>query len=258
MGGGYCKEERKAEESLGPGNGRRKLKQTWKQDPGCSKQEMLRAYQIHSTEVTITNSIWLRQKKKKKKADHLWHATYGKRSLYIGKILVRDKKRKRALGFERKTIRSSRTAQEVLEEESISSSKSVSVKAQREKGPWLPIHKWLMDGTGGLLSQIWARHWKGYRCVQRSIHSLQSFHSRAAEGKLTHTIPLTLNTVPITWEQKFKEERNQKERLKEESSQAKTWEVVRILIVCWEQKKEHRGVEKKHDLCSARQKGHIG
>lgn len=197
-------------------------------------------------------------KKKKKKADHLWHATYGKRSLYIGKILVRDKKRKRALGFERKTIRSSRTAQEVLEEESISSSKSVSVKAQREKGPWLPIHKWLMDGTGGLLSQIWARHWKGYRCVQRSIHSLQSFHSRAAEGKLTHTIPLTLNTVPITWEQKFKEERNQKERLKEESSQAKTWEVVRILIVCWEQKKEHRGVEKKHDLCSARQKGHIG
>ena len=43
-------------------------------------------------------------------------------------------------------------------------------------------------------------------------HSLPSLHSRAAEGKPTHTKPLTLNIVPIIWEQKFRDVREKPEK----------------------------------------------
>lgn len=49
-------------------------------------------------------------------------------------VYMEKKKRERELWFERKIIRSSRTVQEVLEEESIPSSKSVSEGSEAE-GP---------------------------------------------------------------------------------------------------------------------------
>jgi len=46
-------------------------------------------------------------------------------------------------------------------------------------------------------------------CIDK--HSIQSFHSRAVEGKPIHTKPLTLN-IPIIWKQKFREVRERFEK----------------------------------------------